>query len=392
MASPAGARNLSRDRGLMALLETHGLTAFYGDFQALFGVDIALEPGETRRHHRRQRRRQVDAAALDRRRAAQRARRRPLRRRSRSARCPRRRCLSVGIAMVPEGRKLFPSLSVEENLLIGGYGAQGRRRLDARSGLRAVPDPQGAAQQSRHGALRRPAADGRDRPRADGQSRGAALRRDQPRPGAGRDPRHLRRLSAIRAGGRVDRHRRAGYRPGAEGRRPRLLHDGGPRHAVRPRRPSSAARPSTPPISERRHELARHHRPGRAARRALCAVRGGAQPRLRHHAAGQPRPWRPDRARRLSDPASSSRRSASIRSSPLLIAVPVMFALGWALQSSSSTARSARTSCRRCWSPSAFRSSSRTRCSKAFSADSRRISGRRAGDRLARSSARSMSA
>jgi len=27
-----------------------------------------------------------------------------------------------GIAMVPEGRKLFPSLSVEENLLIGRYG------------------------------------------------------------------------------------------------------------------------------------------------------------------------------------------------------------------------------------------------------------------------------
>jgi branched-chain amino acid transport system ATP-binding protein len=30
----------------MALLETHALTAHYGDFQALFGVDIRLEAGE----------------------------------------------------------------------------------------------------------------------------------------------------------------------------------------------------------------------------------------------------------------------------------------------------------------------------------------------------------
>jgi hypothetical protein len=45
----------------MALLETRGLTAGYGDFQALFGVDIALEPGESGGDHRRQRRRQDDA-------------------------------------------------------------------------------------------------------------------------------------------------------------------------------------------------------------------------------------------------------------------------------------------------------------------------------------------
>jgi branched-chain amino acid transport system ATP-binding protein len=30
--------------------------------------------------------------------------------------------MARGIAMVPEGRKLFPSLTVEENLLIGAYG------------------------------------------------------------------------------------------------------------------------------------------------------------------------------------------------------------------------------------------------------------------------------
>ena len=31
----------------MALLETHDLTAFYGDFQALFGIDISLGEAET---------------------------------------------------------------------------------------------------------------------------------------------------------------------------------------------------------------------------------------------------------------------------------------------------------------------------------------------------------
>ena len=31
----------------MPLLETRDLTAFYGDFQALFGISLSLEAGET---------------------------------------------------------------------------------------------------------------------------------------------------------------------------------------------------------------------------------------------------------------------------------------------------------------------------------------------------------
>src|SRR5262249_3506403 len=34
-----------------------------------------------------------------------------------------------GIVLVPEGRRLFPSLSVEENLLIGGHARRGRWTL-----------------------------------------------------------------------------------------------------------------------------------------------------------------------------------------------------------------------------------------------------------------------
>ncbi|GFE67014.1 ABC transporter ATP-binding protein [Litoreibacter roseus] len=109
----------------MALLQTEGLTAHYGDFQALFGVDIELAEHET-------------VAII----GANGAGKTTLMRsisgvlgNAPSAvrfdgveigTLPAEDIVSQGVAMVPEGRKLFPSLSVEENLLIGTYGRKTR--------------------------------------------------------------------------------------------------------------------------------------------------------------------------------------------------------------------------------------------------------------------------
>ncbi len=109
----------------MPLLETHGLTAQYGDFQALYGVDIALEEGEVvaiigangagkttlMRSISGVLRNAAGAVRFEGRDIGDR---------------PADEIVAQGIAMVPEGRRLFPSLSVEENLLIGAYGRRAR--------------------------------------------------------------------------------------------------------------------------------------------------------------------------------------------------------------------------------------------------------------------------
>ena len=105
----------------MGLLSTQNLTAHYGDFQALFGVDIELGEAETiaiigangagkttlMRSIAGVLRNDPKAVIYD---------GTPI------GTQPADEIMSQGVAMVPEGRKIFPSLSVEENLLIGTYG------------------------------------------------------------------------------------------------------------------------------------------------------------------------------------------------------------------------------------------------------------------------------
>lgn len=103
------------------LLETRGLTAFYGDFQALFGVDLTLGAGETIAV--------IGANGAGKstlmRSIAGAIRNAPveiLHRGTEIGALPAPDVMARGVALVPEGRKLFPSLSVEENLLVGTYG------------------------------------------------------------------------------------------------------------------------------------------------------------------------------------------------------------------------------------------------------------------------------
>jgi branched-chain amino acid transport system ATP-binding protein len=104
----------------MTLLQTRRLSAFYGDFQALFDIDVEVDEGETvavigANGAGKTTFLRAVAGALDTRPdmvvfdGAAIGHRRP------------HGIVRMGIALVPEGRRLFPSLSVEENLQIGGY-------------------------------------------------------------------------------------------------------------------------------------------------------------------------------------------------------------------------------------------------------------------------------
>jgi branched-chain amino acid transport system ATP-binding protein len=101
------------------LLDVRALTAFYGDFQALFGISAAVARGQVvaiigANGAGKSTLLKSIAGLMPARRDAIVFEGMPI------GDLPAHRVVARGIALVPEGRRLFASLSVEENLLIGG--------------------------------------------------------------------------------------------------------------------------------------------------------------------------------------------------------------------------------------------------------------------------------
>ena len=104
----------------MTLLQTQNLSAFYGDFQALFGINVTVEEGETvavigANGAGKTTFLRAIAGALETAPNMVLFEGRPIGHRTAHD------IVRLGIAMTPEGRRLFPSLSVEENLQLGRY-------------------------------------------------------------------------------------------------------------------------------------------------------------------------------------------------------------------------------------------------------------------------------
>jgi branched-chain amino acid transport system ATP-binding protein len=105
---------------MTALLEIDSVSCFYGDFQALFEVELRVDEGETvaviGANGAGKSTLLAAVAGLLRPASGEvRLDGRPI------GRLPTHRRVAAGISLVPEGRWIFPSLTVAENLLIGAY-------------------------------------------------------------------------------------------------------------------------------------------------------------------------------------------------------------------------------------------------------------------------------
>ena len=69
--------------------------------------------------------------------------------------------IDLGIAQIPEGRRLFPYMNVLENLEMGAYTRKSKREKERylRMGLPAIPNPEGEEKSACWNTERRRAAD-----------------------------------------------------------------------------------------------------------------------------------------------------------------------------------------------------------------------------------------
>jgi branched-chain amino acid transport system ATP-binding protein len=115
----------------MSLLAAHALDSFYGDFQVLFGVDFAIDAGEIvaligANGAGKSTFLKTVCGLLAARRDTITFDGEPI------GGLPPGQIVRRGVAMVPEGRRLFSSLSSEENLLMGSFARRaGPWTLDA---------------------------------------------------------------------------------------------------------------------------------------------------------------------------------------------------------------------------------------------------------------------
>jgi len=104
----------------VSLLSVDAIDVFYGDFQALYGISLNVQQGET-------------LAIIGANGAGKSTLMKALAglmipatgsitfNGANISKLPSYKRVPMGIALTPEGRRIFPSLTVEENLLVGGY-------------------------------------------------------------------------------------------------------------------------------------------------------------------------------------------------------------------------------------------------------------------------------
>jgi branched-chain amino acid transport system ATP-binding protein len=104
----------------MKLLEVAGLSVFYGDLQALFDIDVSVETGQTvaligANGAGKTTFLKAVAGLITSKRGT------IVFDRQQIGSYPAERIAHLGMALVPEGRLLFQNMTIEENLIMGGY-------------------------------------------------------------------------------------------------------------------------------------------------------------------------------------------------------------------------------------------------------------------------------